>query len=551
MRAFVLFGSAVGLLATACATGDSGVSAALDAMTVEELAHHTEVLASDAFEGRGPSSPGEDSTVAYLEREFRALGLEPGNGDSYFQDVSLVSITADPATASFTVRGDGGMSRFRYGPDFITGSWRVREQIEVRNADMVFVGYGIVAPEYGWDDYAGIDAHGKTVVMLVNDPGFATKDTTLFTGDAMTYYGRWTYKFEEASRQGAAAALVIHETEAASYPWDVVRNSWSGEQFHMASEDDNMSRVPVEGWISAETARILFQRAGLDFAAQTARAATREFRAVPLRMQASFALRNAIRRSTSRNVVARLVGGVRPDEHVVYMAHWDHLGKDPTLEGDEIFNGAQDNATGTAGLLLLARAFTRVTPPPKRSVLFLAVTAEEQGLLGSEYYATHPLVPLNRTVAAINMDVLDVYGPMSDITVVGLGQSELDDYLIEAAREQGRGIRPDPNPSAGYYYRSDHFSFAKAGVPALYPDVGVDNIEHGEAWAREQMDRYEAEDYHKPSDEFDATWNLQGAIDDLRLFFLVGYRLANETTWPSWSEDSEFKARRDSMMAAR
>jgi len=540
---------AVAVTFMACERREDPLAEAREAITAAGLREHTAILSADSFEGRSPASVGEERTVSYLEREFQALGLKPANHDSYFQDVPLVAITPD--RVSFAVRGDGGTSQFTWGPDFVAWTKRVVESVDVSNSDMIFVGYGIVAPEYDWNDYAGLDVRGKTVVMLVNDPGFATKDPQLFTGDAMTYYGRWTYKYEEAARQGAAAAVIIHETEPASYPWGVVEGGRVGEQFDLVSADNNMSRVPVESWITAETARALFDRARLDFDALKARAATREFKAVPLRLQASFSIRNTVRRSTSRNVAAVVPGSTHPDEYVIYMAHWDHLGMDTTLTGDQIYNGAQDNATGTAGLLLLAKAFMAVEPRPERSVVLLAVTAEEQGLLGSAYYAMNPLFPLDHTVAAINMDVLNVYGPTRDVTVVGLGQSELDDYLADAVKAQGRTIRPDPTPSAGSYYRSDHFNFAKAGVPALYPDAGIDNIEHGEAWAKEQADRYRADQYHKPADEYDPSWNLDGAVQDLDLIFAVGYRLANERTWPNWKPGSEFKARRDSMMAAR
>jgi Zn-dependent M28 family amino/carboxypeptidase len=532
----------------ACGQEQPGVPQQL---TTEALQTHIADLAADSMEGRSPSSPGGERTVAYLEREFAAAGLQPGNGESFRQEVPLVSITADPGRAQLLVHGDGGTSRLVYGADYMTWTKRVVESVTVDRAEMVFVGYGIVAPEYGWNDYEGVDARGKTVVMLVNDPGFATQDSTMFTGDAMTYYGRWTYKFEEAARQGAAAALIVHETDAASYPWAVVRGSWAGEQFDLVHSDDNMSRVPVEGWITSETAAMLFGRAGLDYETMNEEATTGEFRARPLRLSASFALRNTLRRSTSNNVIAVFPGTERADEYVLYLAHWDHLGIDTTLEGDQIYNGALDNATGTAGLLLLAEAFAAADPAPKRSVVFLAVTAEEQGLLGSAYYAADPVFPLDHTVAAINMDALNVLGPMRDITVVGLGQSDLDDYVSDAAALQGRAVRPDPDPAAGSYYRSDHFSFAKVGVPALNADGGIDHAERGEAWAREQRDRFEAERYHKPSDEVDDAWDLRGTVEDLHLLFRIGYRLATEESWPNWSPTSEFRARRDSMMAGR
>jgi Zn-dependent M28 family amino/carboxypeptidase len=544
-----MVGGAV-LMVTACA-GDNALDMPLQTIDADGLRERIVVLAADSMEGRSPSSPGEERTVAYLEAELRGTGLQPGNGDSFRQEVPLVSITSDPRRARVLVHGDGGTSQLVYGSDYMTWTKRVVESVSVDRSDMVFVGYGIVAPEYGWNDYASVDVRGKTVVILVNDPGFATQDSTLFSGDAMTYYGRWTYKYEEAARQGAAAALIVHETEAASYPWAVVRGSWAGEQFDLVRSDDNMSRVAVEGWITSETAEMLFGRAGLSLAAMKEGAATSGFAARPLRLAASFELHNTLRRSTSNNVIAVLPGAERPNEYVLYMAHWDHLGRDASLDGDQIYNGALDNATGTAGLLLLARAFAAADPAPERSVVFLAVTAEEQGLLGSAYYATDPVVPLDHTVAAINMDAMNVLGPMRDITVIGLGQSDLDGYVAAAAGIQGRTVRPDPDPAAGGYYRSDHFSFAKAGVPALNADGGVDHVERGEAWAREQRDRFEAERYHKPSDEVDAEWDLRGTVDDLRLLFRIGYRLANEDTWPNWSSTSEFRVRRDSMMAAR
>ncbi len=547
----LLLVAAVTGLGMACRSGDAAVETAVATITAEDLVHHVQVLASDSFEGRSPSSPGEERTIAYLREDFARLGLEPGNDGSFFQDVPLVSITTDPNRAALSVTGGGRTTQLRYGPDFMSWTKRVVDRVDVRASDMVFVGYGIVAPEYGWNDYEGIDVTGKTVLILVNDPGYATQDSTLFTGKAMTYYGRWTYKFEEAARQGAAAALIVHETEPASYPWEVVTGSWSGEQFDLVRADNNMSRVAVEGWMTVEAARSLAVQGGQDFDAMRTAAASRGFRAVPLSLRAALSLRNAVRRSTSKNVIAVLPGTTRADEYVIYMAHWDHLGMDPSLDGDRIYNGAQDNATGTAGLLLLAKAYATLAQRPARSVAFLAVTAEEQGLLGSAHYAADPVFPLDHTVAAINMDVLNVYGPMRDVTVVGLGQSELDDYLRDEATRHGRRIRPDPNPSAGYYYRSDHFSFAKAGVPALYADAGVDHVEHGEAWTREQMDAYDAERYHKPADEFDPSWDLRGAIDDLGLLFRVGYRLANEDTFPNWSERSEFKATRDALMGSR
>ncbi len=540
---------ATGLAASAC-TEDPQIRRAQATITASNLSAEIAILASDSFEGRGPSSLGEERTVAYLRTGFQELGLRPGNGDSYYQEVPLVAIAAD-TTMTLAVSGRGATNRFAYGTQFMGWTTRVVPRVDIAGSDVVFVGYGIVAPEYAWNDYAGIDARGKTVVMLVNDPGFATKDTALFNGNAMTYYGRWTYKYEEAARHGAAAALIVHETAPAGYPWEVVSGSWSGPQFDLVAADSNMSRVALEGWLTLASAEAVFQQAGLRYDSLKAQAARRGFRPVPTGLRASAGVRNTITRSTSRNVLALLPGTTRADEIVVYIAHWDHLGRDPTLPGDQIYNGALDNATGTAGLLELAAAYASLAPKPQRSVLFLAVTAEEQGLLGSQYYATHPVYPLDHTVAVVNMDGLNIWGPMRDVTVVGYGMSALDDLLADAARTQDRVVRPDPEPEKGFYYRSDHFEFAKMGVPALYTDAGIDNIEHGEAWAREQRDKYTNERYHKPSDEFDPTWDLRGAVQDLQLLFRVGYGIANGAHYPNWRPGTEFRAARDAMMAAR
>jgi Zn-dependent M28 family amino/carboxypeptidase len=486
--------------------------------------------------------------MTYLQAEFTRLGLEPGNDGSWYQDVPLVR-SAVQGAPELTIRGSGGApARFTFGSDWVGFSKRVVERAEVSNAEVVFVGYGVVAPEFGWNDYEGLDVQGKTVVILVNDPGFATQDTALFRGRSMTYYGRWTYKFEEAARQGAAGALIVHETEPAAYGWDVVRNSWTGPQFSLAAEDGNLGRVAVEGWIQLETARAIFQVAGQEYEALKARAAQRGFRAVPLGVTASARLSLETVRSTSRNFLARLRGTDRADEYVIYMAHWDHFGTDTTREGDQIFNGAVDNATGTAGLIEMAEAFTALSTPPSRSVLFVAVTAEEQGLLGSQYYGTRPVVPLAKTVAAINMDAMNTDGRMRDVTVIGYGNSELDDYVIAAAESQGRVVRPDPEPEKGYYYRSDHFSLAKVGVPAVYVDQGIDHVEHGEAWTQQRQADYRAHRYHQPADEYDPSWDLSGLVEDLRVLFHVGFRIASGRDVPNWREGTEFKAIRDQMM---
>lgn len=527
--------------------GDAQLDAALDTITAEELSADVQILSSDAFEGRGPVSPGEDSTINYMKSRFEDVGALPGNGDSYFQEVPLASITADPS-AVLQIRGGGPTQRFGYADDFVAWTKRVVESESINNSELVFVGYGIVAPENDWDDYEGVDVTGKTAVILVNDPGFATQDPAVFNGNAMTYYGRWTYKFEEAARQGAAGALVIHETAPASYGWETVRNSWTGPQFALVDENDNMSRLAVEGWLSSETAGTIFERAGLNYDSLKSVAERPGFQAIPMGLTASVSLRNTVVRSASNNVLALVPGTDRADEYIFYTAHWDHFGLNPNLEGDQIFNGAMDNATGISALIELAQAFLGLEERQSRSIVLMAVTAEEQGLLGSAYYATNPVYPLEKTVAAINLDALNILGPMRDVSIVGYGNSELDGYLIDAASHQERVVFPESRPEAGSYYRSDHFSFAKVGVPALYPNAGIDHVEHGAEWTQQRLDEYSANNYHQPSDEYDPNWDLSGAIDDIRLVFRVGYRLANETVFPNWNEGTEFKATRDAMM---
>jgi Zn-dependent M28 family amino/carboxypeptidase len=513
-------------------------------ITAEDLSKHIRTISSDEYEGRGPSSPGEEKTIAYIRGEFEKLGLTPGNGESYFQEVPLVSLTTDPDTELIIRAGDKILS-FKYGKDCMVSTERELDTVSVNDSEMIFVGYGIVAPEYGWNDYEGLDVRGKTVVMLVNDPGFATQDPALFNGNAMTYYGRWTYKYEEAARQGAEAAFIIHETKPAGYPWEVVSNSWSGAQFGLRTKDKNMSCCAVEGWFTIDSTRTVLAQAGLDLVQLKADAAKPGFKPVPMNMTASVTLRNTLKECLSNNVLAVLPGSTRPGEYIFYMAHWDHLGLNPSLQGDQIYNGALDNATGIAGLIELAQAFTKLPSPPERSIAFLAVTSEEQGLLGSEYYAEHPIYPLFKTVAAINMDGLNIYGKMKDITLIGYGNSDLDDYVKSAASEQGRTVRPDPEPEKGYFYRGDHFSFAKLGVPSLWPDTGMDSVEHGEEWTKKQKDFYTDNHYHKPSDEYDPNWDLSGMVEDLQLLFQVGLKLGNEDTFPNWKEGTEFRAKRD------
>jgi len=538
---------AIGLLPALFAFGFFGCARQSEEKLLR--AKDTQTLSSDEFEGRGMAGEAEKKTINFLRDEFQKIGLKPGNGESYFQEIQMVVMTADPA-ARLEVRGEKEAISFVYKEEFVAETQRVVEESAFAESEMVFAGYGIVAPEYNWNDYEGLDVRGKAVVVLVNDPGYATQEPALFTGRSMTYYGRWTYKYEEAARQGAAGVFIVHETEPAAYPWGVVQNGWTGPQFNLVREDKNMSRCAAEGWLHLDAARRIFAAAGLNYDEIKVAAAQRGFKAVPLGLRASLTLKNSIKNVTSNNVIALLPGSERPDECIIYMAHWDHFGLNPGLEGDQIFNGAVDNATGTAALIELGEAFRKLRRPPLRSIIFLSVTGEEQGLIGSEYYATHPVFPTAKTVAGINMDALNIYGPMKDITVIGYGMSELDQSIEAAAKEAGRTVNPDPTPEKGSYFRSDHFPFAKQGIPAVYPSGGTDSVEHGKEWTLALKDKYTAENYHKPSDEFDPNWDLSGAIEDLRLLFKVGYRLAMEFSFPNWKEGTDFKAKRDADLAA-
>lgn len=515
-------------------------------------------LASNKFEGRAPASRGETLTVSFLEREFKKLGLQPGNPNgTYLQKVPMVGIKADPgAELTFAKDRTREAMKLRFATDFAAWTKRVEPQASI-DSELVFVGYGVVAPEYHWDDYKDVDVRGKVLVMLVNDPPVpdprdpSQLDPHMFKGKAMTYYGRWTYKYEIAARKGAAGALIVHETGPAGYPWAVVQSSNTVELFSLLTPDQGRSRCAVEGWITTDRAEALFRLAGQDFSTLHRAAATPGFRPVPLGVKASLVLKNRIRKINSTNVIARLPGDdprLR-DQYVIYTAHWDHLGVGSSVNGDSIYNGAADNASGTAGLLEIARAFTKVQPRPRRSVLFLSVTAEEKGLLGSEYYAEHPLYPLKNTLADINMDGLNMHGFTKDIVVVGLGNSTLDNYVKEVAAEQHRVVVPDAEPEKGFYFRSDHFSFAKQGVPALDPNEGVDYVGRPAGWGLKLRAKYVAEDYHKPSDEVKPDWDLSGAVQDLQLLFSVGYRVANADEYPTWSKESEFRAKREAMMS--
>lgn len=516
-------------------TEKNNFEAVYDGITAEKIALPLKTLASDEFEGRLPTTEGEKKTLDYLVSEFKRIGLKPGNDDSYLQPVELIEITADPDMI-MTI----GNRAFQYKTDMVAGSKREQDTVSLDGSELVFVGYGINAPEYNWNDYEGLDVKGKTVVILVNDPGFENPESGKFQGTTMTYYGRWSYKYEEASRQGAAGAIIVHEAAPASYGWSVVANSWSGSQYGLVSPDKGASQVAVEGWLTLDAARQVFADAGLNFKEEKSKALQGPY-SVPLDQRMSITIKNSYQASTSYNVIATLPGSESPDEHVIYTSHWDHLGKDESLEGDQIYNGAVDNATGTAAALVMAEAFTQFTPALKRSVTFLIVTAEEQGLLGSKYYAENPIIPLDKTVANINMDAMNVLGKTKDIAVIGMGKSDLEVDLTIAANRQGRTVTQEHRPEAGYYYRSDHFSFAKVGVPALYAKGGSEPLDEETAQYRKRTSVIVTGCYHQVCDKFRDDWDLSGIVQDTQLLMEVGYLVANKNTWPQWRETSEFQ----------
>ena len=516
---------------------------------------HTKTLASDEFEGRKPGSRGEDLTVAYIIDAFKKAGLAPGNPDGTFvQKVPMVGIVTDQK-AVLSFRRGGKAQTLAWRDDFVAWTKRVVDTVSVEKSDVVFVGYGVQAPEFDWDDYKGIDVKGKTMVVLVGDPPVpdpsdATKlDERVFGGRAMTYYGRWTYKYEMGQKLGAAAVLIVHETGPAGYPFAVVQGK-TAEQFSLVAPDRNMIRAAVEGWITLDQAKKLFALAGQDFEKAKAAAVTRAFKPMPLGATASVTLRNAIRTVDSRNVVARIEGSdpVAKNEYVIYTSHWDHFGIGVPVNGDNVYHGAVDNATGIGGMIELGRVYAAMPVKPKRSILMLAVTAEEQGLLGSGYYAANPLYPLPKTIGVVNMDALNVRGKTNDVTITGLGNSDLDDLAKQVAAEQGRVIRPDPDPEKGGFYRSDHFPFAQQGVPALASGGGIDYVGKPAGWGKARSDEYTANDYHKPSDKVKPDWDMSGAVQDLQYYWMVGYRLAQTDTFPQWKAGTEFKATRDAMM---
>jgi Zn-dependent M28 family amino/carboxypeptidase len=516
------------------------------AITAEDFAAYVQRLASDEFEGRKPGTIGERTTTTWLIEQFQSMGLKPGAGDNYLQNVPAIETTLlDGDKLALEVATDGSVEKYKYRDDAIVGTLQGKSEVELKDSDLVFAGYGVIAPEYQWNDYAGLDVKGKTVVVLINDPGFGNGDDTLFKGKAMTYYGRWTYKFEEAARQGAAACLIVHDTEGAGYGWPVVVNGWVGPQFSLPTSEDTAPRLPVAGWLTADAARRLFAKAGADFDALKKSADIRGFKGSPLKTKLSVTLHSQIRNVLSTNVLALLPGSQRPEEVIVYSAHWDHFGRDPNLKGDQIYNGAVDNGTGVAALLEIADAFAHQQPPPQRSILFLSTTLEEAGLLGSRYYTLHPTRPLGKTVADINVDELIPWGRTHDMAIMGLGQSQMDDYLRDALKPMSRTITADEEPEKGFFYRSDQLNFARAGVPVLFARGGFDKLAGGKAAGKAAYDDFTANRYHKPTDSYDPNWDLSGVIEDVTALHAVGQRLADESTWPQWAADSEFRAARE------
>ena len=540
MRNFLVFLFLAGYL-TACSSKSESYQ-----FQVADLEPNLITLSSDEFMGRMPFTEGEQLTTSFLESKFKEMGLEPGNGDSYFQDVPMVSIITYPEqsmefkSAQGSVVGEGLK-------DFVIWTQRTDSLVRIQDAEVVFAGFGIVAPEYGWDDYKNLDVKGKIVVVMVNDPGFGSEDSTFFKGNTMTYYGRWTYKYEEAVRQGALGCLIVHNTIPAGYGFNNIQNSWKASKLYLDDRGQDKYKLGFEGWITLPFAKQLFEKMGKNESELLQNARTPSFQGFSSGMTLSTSLAVKPTYNVTKNVIAKVTGKTAPEEVIIYTAHWDHIGiGKPDETGDSIYNGALDNASGTAALLALAKAF-KTDEQPDRTVVFLSVTAEEQGLWGSAYYAKHPIYPKEKTVANINMDGVNPYGKMKDVSVIGVGQSEMEDLLDEELKKLGRYAAPEPNPVVGYYFRSDHFNFAKIGIPALYIGTGIDHVEKGKEYGKQLQEEYVAQYYHKPADAYDPKrWNLDGAVDDVQLLYQVGRNLANSTKWPGWKEGSEFKAIRDS-----
>jgi len=537
----------IALFAVLACQSSENASSEATAIKVDSIAieQHLATLASDEFEGRKPFSSGETKTVNYLVDAFKEMGLQAGNGDSYIQEVPLVEVTGTPDERIQVKRNGSNILSLQQSENIVTYTEKVEDVTRLEDSELVFCGYGIVAPEYGWNDYEGIDMKGKTAVVMVNDPGFESGNDELFKGNTMTYYGRWTYKYEEAARQGAAACLIIHETRAAGYPWFVVSSSWSGGRLNLESD---APKCEMQGWVSLSAASEIFKSSNTSEKRFFEQAKSADFKPIPLGINISTSIKNELKRDVSQNVVALLPAKEESDEYVIYSTHWDHLGTGQAVAGDSIYNGAMDNASGTATTLGIAQMFSELPDATNRNVVFLAVTAEEQGLLGSAYYAENPIYPVEKTIANINIDGANFYGATNDISIVGYGQSEMDDITTEEAKKQGRYVTPDAQPEKGFFFRSDQFSFAKVGVPVLFTENGMDHATKGKEYAKAQVEKFTAESYHRPSDQYvPSEWDLSGILTDGELFFNIGYRLANSNEYPEWKEGSEFKSKRKSL----
>ncbi len=533
---------AAGALLSACASmGGGGPTAPVATFDAARLSEHVRILAGDDYQGRGIATPAEDMTIRYLSEQYAAAGFQPGGANgSWTQDVALNRFTASNFQGVQLKVGTDTIP-LAQGQQITISTRRPGDHVMLMDAPLVFVGYGIKAPERNWDDFKGVDVRGKVIVVLVNDADFEEPALNTFNGRAMTYYGRWTYKYEEAARQGAAGIIIVHETAPASYGWATVQNSWSGPQFDIVRANAAAERVPMEAWMQRDVAVDLFRRSGQDFEALKTRARSRDFRPVEL-AGATFSgmFDVATSRVTTHNVIARLPGTTHPDETILYTAHWDHIGVgEPDANGDRIFNGAVDNATGTAGLLELARLWA-AGPRPERSIVMISFTAEESGLLGSEFYAANPVYPLATTVAGFNIDAMNVYGRVADVDIIGSGQSNLDARVTAEATRQGRTARPDSNPASGSYFRSDHFPLAKRGVPMAYVDGGGAFRDEPVAARDAARSEYGARRYHQADDEWSAGWDLRGQVEDLELIFNIGRDLASSRDWPEWMPGSEF-----------
>jgi Zn-dependent M28 family amino/carboxypeptidase len=530
-----------------------GHTATEAAITAADYAARVKALSDDRFAGRGPGTEEGEAAARWIAEEMKRIGLAPGNGDSYFQSVPSVAIEMNQAASSFEISGPEGTKRLKSGDEvaFWTPRFDQTEQ-SVSGSELVFVGYGVNAPEEKWNDFEGIDVKGKTIVLLINDPGFVTKDETLFKGRAMTYYGRWTYKFEEAARRGAAAVIIVHETEPAGYGWQVVRNSNTGSKSYLDTANGNTDRSTVHAWITTDVAKDLFASAGLNYDDLRLAANKRGFRAVPMTgLKLNARTVSTVSKLTTRNVVGVLKGRLKPDEYVLYMGHWDHIGVKADVPGDDkIYNGAVDNASGISAILEMAEAFAKAPKPPQRSIMVAAVTLEEQGLLGSEYFARNPVIPLNRIVAGLNFDGMGPSGPSRDMTIVGSGASQLENILGRVLKRQGRYITPDPEPEKGFFYRSDHISLAKVGVPMLYAGAGTDLVDGGRQAGRALRQDYAKNRYHQPSDEFDPSWDLRGPVQTMQTMHAVTSRIANSRTWPKWYRGNEFRSIREHSLKA-